>query len=71
MPVTVELKYEYFLTWPGKIKLIEVVRNSCHLHLLMLFTSEILINKLSTTKLVPKTSEQFPERDFHNRSPRA
>lgn len=25
MPVTVELKYEYFLTWPGKLKIVEVV----------------------------------------------
>lgn len=28
MPVTVELKYEYFLTWPGRVKLIEVVSSS-------------------------------------------
>ena len=26
MPVSVELKYEYFLSWPGRIKLVEVVR---------------------------------------------
>ncbi len=26
MPVSVELKYEYFLSWPGRIKLAEVVR---------------------------------------------
>ena len=26
MPISVELKYEYFLSWPGRIKLAEVVR---------------------------------------------
>ena len=27
MPVSVEVKYEYFFTWGGRIKIIEMVRN--------------------------------------------
>ena len=27
MPVSVELKHEYFRTWPGIVKLVELVRN--------------------------------------------
>ena len=26
MPVTVELKYEYYMTWPGRVKIVELVR---------------------------------------------
>ena len=25
MPVTVELKYEYYMTWPGRVKIVELV----------------------------------------------
>ena len=28
MPVSVEVKYEYFFTWGGRIKIIELVRIS-------------------------------------------
>ena len=27
MPVTVELKYEYFNTWAGRVKIVELVRD--------------------------------------------
>ena len=27
MPVSVEVKYEYFFTWGGRIKIVEMVRN--------------------------------------------
>ena len=47
MPISVEVKYEYFFTWGGRIKIVELVRNyfaSCitHTYYLQLFIATVL-----------------------------
>ena len=46
MPVTVELKYEYYMTWPGRVKIVELV-SLMNIHTMGNFESNFIFKVLA------------------------
>ena len=46
MPVTVELKYEYYMTWPGRVKIVELV-SLINIHTMGNFESNFIFKVLA------------------------